>query len=352
MIDAGRGLENLVLLLYDLEGPITAARTTVLQQISVHLTAFQSFICGETNKIPEPDIEDLSITGDQQTESLCQCLSYIRSHLLQMSLPEKRSSYQKTLLSLSVRLKAALNVSPVRVTYALRVSCLLALSTLLVQTLHLPHGRWLLFTLASVSLPYADDVGSKAQKRILATLIGGAVSIAAYSLFSSSALRTVVMMLSGYLSFYFVDYAATFACSTVGALGGAVLNAFGWQAVSSVVLIRFGYIVAGVLIALLANRVLFPFYRKKATKQLFQKYISTTGLLSKICQSDQWDPQLYYSLIIQSHLLEEKLAENAAFLNWTGAAEILEACRQKVREAHRSSSSGVLRQKPLTAKQD
>ncbi len=112
--------------------------------------------------------------------------------------------------------------------------------------LGLPHGRWLLFTLASVSLPYADDVPAKMKKRILATITGGILSVVIYSLIPSPAGRTAAMMLSGYLSFYFTDYRETFACSTIGALGGAVfMNSFGFQAVGSMFLIRLGYILAG-----------------------------------------------------------------------------------------------------------
>ena len=70
--------------------------------------------------------------------------------------------------------------------YALRVALLLSLATLLVQSLKLPHGKWLLFTLASVSLPYADDVGQKAEKRLFATAAGGIFSVILYSLGSVS----------------------------------------------------------------------------------------------------------------------------------------------------------------------
>ena len=133
--------------------------------------------------------------------------------------------------SFSFRLKAALRLSPARLVYALRVAGLLALCTLLVQRLGLPHGKWLLFTVASASLPYADDVvGAKAKKRMLATLFGGPSGALLFSLIPFAAGRSLVMMLSGYLSFYFTDYSATFACATVGALGGSVfLTDFGWR---------------------------------------------------------------------------------------------------------------------------
>lgn len=335
MIDAGRGLEQLVLLLCGLKAPATPDVSVFLHQIAQQLTDFQAFILQHAASIPALEPGLCNMPKDAQMQQIFSCLSCIRVHMLKMTVPQKRGSYKKTLLSVSARLTAALNISPVRVVYALRVACLLALATLLVQLLQLPHGKWLLFTIASVSLPYADDVGAKAKKRLVATIIGGTAGMVLYALIPSMAGRTAVMMLSGYLSFYFTDYAATFACSTLGALGGAVaMNALGWRAVGSLLLIRLGYVAAGVVIALAANCLIFPFRRKQATRQLWKKYVATTGLLTDICRSEQSDPQLYYSLVIQAHLQEEKLLDNAAELDWHGAEGMLQKCRQSVCLAH------------------
>lgn len=335
MIDAGRGLENLVLLLYEMEGPVTPARAELLRRISAQLTLFREFVQRETDHVQLPDWAAPGLAG-QEDARFDQCLLYIGSHLQQMALPQKRGRYRKTALSLSLRLKAMLDVSPVRVVYALRVSILLALCTFMVQLLHLPHGKWLLFTVSSVSLPYADDIGTKARKRLVATLTGGLAGIVLYALIPSATGRTAVMMLSGYLSFYFSDYSATFACSTVGALGGAVFaGTFGWEDVGGMLGVRLGYICIGIVLALLANCLILPFRRKEATRQLWEKYASTTALLTRICQEDQVDPQLYYSLIVQSHLQEYKLHQNALDGNLDGMEDLLERCRQAVRAAHR-----------------
>lgn len=336
MIDSGRGLENLVLLLYEMEGPITQERTGMLQHISSSLLLFRAYMLQEAVDIPPLLREDFGPLDNPEAEQFYQSLSYIRSHMLSMTQPEKRKRYHKTLLSFSVRLKAALRVSAVRVIYALRVSCLLALCTLFVQLLALPHGKWLLFTVASVSLPYADDVGAKAKKRMTATLIGGLCSVVIFSLVPSSMGRSFIMMLSGYLSFYFSDYSATFACSTIGALGGAVfMGVFGWGPVGYISLTRLGYIAIGILVAFLGNLVIFPFRRSTATRQLFKKYVSTSELLTKVCQEQDADPQLYYGLVIQAHLQEDKLQQNARELHWDGAKDQLEKYRMAVRRAHR-----------------
>ncbi len=199
-----------------------------------------------------------------------------------------------------------------------------------------PTCKWLLFTLASVSLPYAEDVGAKAKKRLLATLIGGICSVVLYSMIGSPIGRTLIMMISGYLSFYFSEYTGTFACSTIGALGGAVfMDSFGFGDVGGMLLIRLGYMLAGIAVAMLANCLIAPYGRNKATRQLWFKYKNTTQLLSSICKDKQMDTQLYYNLVIQAHLLEDKLTQNAKDLKWEGAHELIAKCRQTVRASHR-----------------
>ena len=342
MIDAGRGLENLFLLIGELPETLSNTDRALLTNILRQLDSFRDYLHQDISELPDITYADLSeIDNSKTTQLFYKNLTYIRDRLIHMSDPQRKVHYRKTALSLKVQLQAALDVSPVRAVYALRVALLLSCATVLVQLLNLPHGRWLLFTLASVSLPYADDVPVKMKKRILATIIGGLLSVVIYSLIPSPAGRTAAMMLSGYISFYFSDYTETFACSTIGALGGAVfMQSFGFQAVGGVFITRIGYILAGAVIAYLVNCLLFPFSRAKATRQLWAKYSAVTELLTTVARSLQVDTQLYYSLVIQAHLLEKKLTDNAALEDWEECPERLAQCREKVRKAHRKHIVG------------
>lgn len=340
VIDAGRGLENLILLLYEMDGPVTPVRAEFLRQVLSQLLAFKTYLQRKEKTIVLCGREDFGADNDKEAKQFYECLWYIHHHLLRMAEPDKKGTCCKTLLSFSFRLKAALDYSPVRVVYALRVAILLVVGTLMVQLLHLTHGRWILFTIASVSLPYADDVGQKGKKRFIATAIGGVVGMIAYVLIPSAIGRTVVMMLSGYLSFYFTDYSATFACSTVGALGGAIFAQFGWGGVGEIVAVRLIYICIGILIALVANCLIFPYKRRRATKQLWEKYNAIVAALTRICSEKKIDTQLYYNLVIQAHLQEGKLSQNACDEGIEGMGMAIEKCRQAVRAAHRKRALG------------
>lgn len=337
IIDAGRGLENLMLLVNELPAPLSDEKRALLASIEGVLKQFHDFLCQETAELPEIGPLCPGDTLNPRTVKLfSNDLGYIRDRLLHMTDPKRKIRYRKTALSLKLQLQAALDFSPVRGIYALRIALLLAFGALLVHHFALPHGRWLMFTMASVSLPYADDVPVKMKKRILATLIGGAISVVIYTLIPSPIGRTAAMMLSGYLSFYFTDYTQTFACSTVGALGGAIfMDTFGLQAVGSMFLIRICYIIVGAVAAYIINCLLFPYTRAQATKKLLERYETVTGLLTRICHSEDLDTQLYYNLIIQAYMLEEKLSSNATLEKWHDLPALLAKYREKVRQAHR-----------------
>lgn len=335
LIDAGRGLEHLNVLIQELDRPLHDHERLLLQQIDTQLSSFDSFIQGSITELPKLDVCDFD--DDKKNHLFYHILLYIRDRLLHMSDPDSQKHWQRSSLSLKNRLITACNFSSVRFVYALRIALLLSLATLFVLWFSLPHGKWLLFTLASVSLPYADDIPVKMKKRILATLLGGLASVLIYSLFASPISRMAAMMLSGYASFYFHDYAATFTCSTIGALGGAVfMSAFGFQANFDMFIIRLGYILAGAILAYIANCIIFPYTRLQATKALWRRYEDVTNLLISISKEKEPDAQLYYSCIIQAHMLEEKLSKNAALENWENFPEYMRQCRIKVYQAHRT----------------
>ena len=113
------------------------------------------------------------------------------------------------------------------------------------------------------------------------------------------------------------------------------MGAFGVGDVGQMFVIRIIYICAGALFALAANCLVFPYSRSMATRQLLKKYAATTGLLTKVCLEENVDPQLYYELVIQSHLQEEKLSQNASQGGWEEMQELLRRGRAAVRRAHR-----------------
>lgn len=129
--------------------------------------------------------------------------------------------------------------------------------------------------------------------------------------------RTAIMLFFGYITAYFTDYRFSFACSTVGALGGAMLvDCFGWNNVAGMFLLRLGYICIGIAIAYIANRLICPFKRNTAIEYLCKRYSTTKELLSNSSLDKLSDPQLYYNLMVHTLLQEEKIKDSIDSTVW------------------------------------
>lgn len=164
MFSAGCGLEHLLFLLHELPERLSDEEEQLLAGMSGCLEKYQAFLRQESGELPPPSCSSLSGAEGEHMQALTECLNNIYASLCHMTDPQEKKHYHRTLLSLKLQLTAVLDISPVRIVYALRTALLLACATLLVQQLALPHGKWLLFTLASLSLPYADDVPAKTKK--------------------------------------------------------------------------------------------------------------------------------------------------------------------------------------------
>lgn len=331
-IDVARGLENLVIDLYEKD---LKQDKELLYQTAYYLSCFKSYLLEEMKEIPILSKDELQNTN-VNCKDIYLDLNFIRNQLLAMNNVNNKRTYEYARPSINCRLKTAIQFSEVRFVYALRLAILLSFMLFIVQYWQLEHGRWLLFTIVSISLPYVEEMLPKAKKRIMATLVGGTISLLCFSFIDDSSIRTLILMLSGYITFYCVDYKSTFICSTIGALGGNILaTSFGIQAVGHVVLIRLIYIVAGIIIALLVSHFIYPYNKKKALAQLLAKYHLTNDVILKLCQQRNTDKQQYYHLILHSFMQEYTLRQHARDLNDSGRIEeVLSNTRLMLRRAH------------------
>lgn len=136
MIDAGRGLEHLMILIQEFPETLSGQDKIFLSEIVRLLNQMRIFLQQEGHVLPSLETSLFYELKDNKTARLLyNSFVYIRDRLLHMTDPQSRTHYRKTALSLKVRLQAALDLSPVRAVYALRIALLLSCATLLVQLL-------------------------------------------------------------------------------------------------------------------------------------------------------------------------------------------------------------------------
>ncbi|MDO4534721.1 MAG: FUSC family protein [Clostridium perfringens] len=205
------------------------------------------------------------------------------------------------------------NKNSVRFIFAFRTAILISLSYFVIEYFHLELGKWMVFTIASVSQPYNDTVNGRAKGRILGTIVGVLIYLPLSYIFTSVEYRIVIIAIAVYFMISFKKYSYSISMLTILFLGVVTINV---QNILTFAEDRLFFVALGIVIILLGNRLILPYSLRKETKILINKYYN--------CCSEILDKTLL--LYRESGVREEirnliitaKGIENKILLNNTG----------------------------------
>ena len=163
----------------------------------------------------------------------------------------------------------------VRFTYAMRLGILITFALFISDYFDLSEGKWMAFTIFSVTQPYLEQAKQRFGKRILGTLAGAVVVFLLFSIVTDTAARSFIVLLAGYLNSYAVSYFNIVFTVTISALGSAsIIGDFEVLTITRII-----YVTVGVLLGMAANYILFPYSIKSGTAHLVQMYKETSRSL-------------------------------------------------------------------------
>lgn len=138
----------------------------------------------------------------------------------------------------------------VRASYAMRVGILTALTEFVSNYFQLAEGRWMTYTVFSITELYSENTKLKAGKRIQGTIIGVIILCVFFFFVKSPVLRGALIAVVGYLNFYVVDYRDMMILVTITSVAPVALA----DGTGYAVLQRILYVAIGIVLALLANK--------------------------------------------------------------------------------------------------
>lgn len=141
-------------------------------------------------------------------------------------------------------------IHTVRASYAIRVGVLTALTSFISFYFKLPEGRWMVYTIFSLTELYSENCKIRAVKRIQGTIIGALIVVIAFMFIKSPALRGIIILAAGYLNSFAVDYRDMIVLATISAIAPIAIT----NGSIDVALERLMYVSIGTILALLANR--------------------------------------------------------------------------------------------------
>ena len=203
--------------------------------------------------------------------------------------------------------------SSVKFSFSVRSAIGISLAAFVTDYFNLSEGRWLIFTMVSLVVPIYETSIKKAKDRFIATLIGAVIIVLVFSIFKSVTIRSIILMLSGYISSYLSEYKHKTICTTVSAIGAAAL--LGNTTVLT--LNRIMYVALGVILAFFINRFILPRKIEDYTRELERMYLEAVkSMLNKVCLSPKENNMhAMNNLFIITSLIESRLENNKEFLN-------------------------------------
>lgn len=141
----------------------------------------------------------------------------------------------------------------IRIRYAFRVGILSSVVIFLVAYFHISEGRWIVYTIFSLTELYSEQCKVRAKQRLFGTLLGVVVVVALFILIKDNNLRFLILLSAGYLNCYFSNYKDIMVFTTVSAVMSEAIA----EGSIAVAFLRISYVAIGTALALLANHFLF-----------------------------------------------------------------------------------------------
>ncbi|MGL4741247.1 MAG: FUSC family protein [Sarcina sp.] len=207
------------------------------------------------------------------------------------------------------------NRNSVRFIFAFRTALLVAGAYFIIQFFDLHLGKWMMFTITSVSQPYNNTVRKRAFGRIIGTVIGVIIYVPLSMIFVDKEPRIIIIAIAVYLMISFKDYLYSTAMLTVLFLGVVTID------VRDILLYagdRVMYIAFGIIAVIIANKIIFPYSFEKETKKLVKDYYNTsTEILEKtmIMYEKKDAREEIKGLIVMAKGIENKMIINNTILD-------------------------------------
>ena len=143
-------------------------------------------------------------------------------------------------------------VHPIRLAYAIRIGLLTAITSFIVHYFHLEEGRWMAYTVFSLTEFYSDNCKIRSKKRLQGTIIGAIIVLLIFIFIKNSSLRLFIILIAGYLNSFAVDYRDLMILVTISAIMPVAISNGSIYAVLN----RIIYVFIGLVLALIANKLI------------------------------------------------------------------------------------------------
>ena len=302
---------------------------TNTEDLSALLNSIKLYVNNESNI--DSILDNISVYESKNLENYNNNLNLVvypyvaklKRDLQQTNADKIINEYSRSKFFENFNLKNDLSFKSAKFTFAFRGALLLSIGVFLVALFNIENGKWIIFTLAAINQPYLDKANIKLRDRMVGTLVGAAIFFVVYSIVKDDSVRMALLLPVGYAMTYITKYTYSVICITLFALGSISVGAN----IPFIAVQRLIFVLIGCVIAIIADRLIFPTYAYKYTQSAINKSIATNkeivDLLSKKDISVETFAKNVQPLIIKNRWLNKYIAYNNTTLNSKNVDEFI-----------------------------
>ncbi|MDM0460755.1 FUSC family protein [Clostridium perfringens] len=204
---------------------------------------------------------------------------------------------------------SSLKVKHLRVAYSLKLAIAVSVIMFIVDLFKIPQGRWIVTSVYVVIQPYEEETLTKAIKRFKGTIIGVIIYISIFTFFPHIIPLELLLLILMFFYFFQKDYDKKVVCTALMTLSLGLSR----STVGSLAFYRFFFVIIGIVIALMVNKLIFPQSVKNSIYDLKERYLELTNKLlcelKSILYEEEYNENTV-KLLLDCNLIESKLMEN------------------------------------------
>jgi len=201
--------------------------------------------------------------------------------------------------------KRDFNYNTMKFSYAFKLSICITISIFIMDYFKIYEARWMTYTVFSLIQPYREHSITKSKQRLKGSIIGGVIAFVMFSLINNKTIKSIIIAGAGYIDGYNTRYDRKMICVTISAVGVASMT----SSIEVQLFYRILFVVAGIVLSLIANKVLLPYDLKDSTKDLINMSDSLIDSLKK--ENNDKKKDLIINLISEDINLKVKILKTA-----------------------------------------
>ncbi len=143
-------------------------------------------------------------------------------------------------------------IHTVRAAYAIRVGLTTAITAFVVALLNIHQGRWIVYTIFSLTELHSENCIIRSKQRLQGTLAGVLIILILFMFIKNNTVRGLMVLVGGYLDGYTTNYRDKVLCITVSVVAStSLINGTLTTAIERIL-----YVFVGIILALIVDKVL------------------------------------------------------------------------------------------------